>query len=73
MSHDPSRVFGKLIILTRFFLIDFFKIPSFNIVFEWELGFMIYFGLIFMRLSRLHDPRIVFNELTHIDLYHFFN
>jgi hypothetical protein len=29
---------------------------------------MIYFDLIFMSLSRSHDPRIVLNELTHIEL-----
>jgi len=34
------------------FLVDFFfSILSFNIVFDWELEFMIYFGLIFIRLS----------------------
>jgi hypothetical protein len=47
-------------------LIDFF--PSIY----WELGLMIYFGLIFMRLFWPHDPKIVLNRLTHIDLAYFY-
>ena len=44
---------------------------SFNIVFDWELGFMICFGLFFIRLFRSHDPMIVLNRLTRVDLAHF--
>ena len=52
-----------------FFLIDFFfSISSFNIVFDWELDFMIYFGLIFMRLFWPHNLGIMFNGLSHIIL-----
>jgi hypothetical protein len=32
---------------------------------------MIYFGLLFIRLSQSHDPKIVFNELTQVDLAYF--
>jgi hypothetical protein len=64
-------------VLLFFFIDFFFSFLSFNIVFDWELDFTIYFDLIFMRLSRSYDPKIVLNELTHIDLAyflcHFFN
>jgi len=32
---------------------------------------MICFGLLFIRLSQSHDPKIVFNELTQVDLASF--
>jgi hypothetical protein len=67
MTKDAS-----LVDWLSFFLIDFFfSISSFNIVFDWELGFIIYFGLTFMRLSWPHDLGIMLNGLTHIDLAHF--
>ena len=50
----------------------FFSISSFNIVFDWKLSFMIYFGLLFNTLSWLHWSRIVFNVLTRVDMTHFF-
>jgi hypothetical protein len=40
-------------------------------VFYWELGFMNFFCLLFIKLPRSHDSRIVFNGLILIDLTHF--
>ena len=45
---------------------------SFNIVFHWELRFMICFNLLFIRLSWSHNLKIVLNGLTHIDLTYFY-
>jgi len=42
-SYDVGCEFSELTQLTQFFLIDFFLISSFNIVFYWELCFMIFF------------------------------
>jgi hypothetical protein len=39
----------------------FFLISSINVVFDWELGLMICFGLFFIRLSWSYDPVIVLN------------
>jgi hypothetical protein len=36
-------------------------------------GFMICFGLVFIRLSQSHDPGMVFNGLTQVDLAYFLN
>jgi len=51
--------------LFSLFLIDHF---FFNLIIQyqvdWELGFMIYFGLFFMRFSRPHDSSREFGELT---------
>jgi hypothetical protein len=59
LSHYMGR---RLIQLTQFFFIDFFfLISSFNIVFDWELYFMIYSDLFFVRLSQSHDLEIVLN------------
>jgi hypothetical protein len=73
-SHDSDREFSGLIQLTQlfffFFLIDFPLISSFNIVFNWKLGFMICFGLFLIRLFLSHDPIIVLNMLTRVDLTH---
>jgi hypothetical protein len=73
-SHDLSCEFSKLTQLTCFFSFlkkYFSSISSFNIVFDWELGFIIYLCLFFIRLSQLHDPIIVLNRLTQVDLTHF--
>jgi hypothetical protein len=40
-------------------------------MFDWELKFMICFGLFFNRLFRLHDPGIMRNELIWANLAHF--
>ena len=51
----------------------FFLILSFNIVFDWKLSFIIYFGLIFIGLFQPNDSGIVLNGLTYIDLALFFH
>jgi hypothetical protein len=38
---------------------------------DYELCFMIYFGLLFMRLSRFYDSGYVFCGLTQVDLSRF--
>ena len=37
-------------------------------MFDWELYFMIYFGLLFIRLSWFYDIRIILSGLTQVDL-----
>jgi len=49
----------------------FLLISSFNIVYDWELGFTTYFGLFFIRLSRPYDSKIIFDGLTRADLTYF--
>ena len=43
----------------------------FNIVFDWELSFIICFCLFFIRLSLPRGPRIMLNELICVDLAYF--
>jgi len=70
-SHDLGHRFSELTQLTHFFCF-FFSILSFNIVFHWELDFMICFNLVFIRISRLHDLRMVLNELIRVDSTYFY-
>ena len=74
LSHDLSQECDRLTQLTQFFLnwLSFFLlILSFNIVFDWELSFMICFNLLFIMLFQPHDPGIVFNGLIRVNLAHF--
>jgi hypothetical protein len=50
---------------------EFVTLPRIH-VFRWELGFMICFNLLFIRLSWSHNLEIVLNGLTHIDFTHFY-
>ena len=60
--HNPSRMFG---VLTWFFFL-------FNFIFQyfidWDLDFIICFGLFFIRLFWSYDPSRGFSKLTRIGL-----
>jgi len=67
-SYDPGHGFGRLTQLTHSLslslslslLIDFFfQFHQFILCVDWELGFVICFGLFFIRLSWSHDSGIV--------------
>ena len=66
-----ERVWQFNLIDLIFFNWFFLLILSFNIVFDWELGFMTYYALLFIRLFQSHDLKMMLNRLTRVDLTYF--